>query len=420
MKEALRLESLLENHPMLESLIQSARAHLDMLCATIPTRAVGSAGNQRATAWFAETIHAFGFMTEMPIFDCMDWSSEGATITAGGTVFSAQSSPYALGCDVHAPLVCVSMVSELEAAAITGKVLLLHGEIAREQLMPKHFTFYNPEEHQHIYRLLETNPPAAIITATGRNPDMAGALYPFPMFEDGDFDIPSVYLTDDEGAQIARHTGQRLHLVSHAQRRASSGCNVIARKAGNAAGRIVVMAHIDAKAGTPGALDNAAGVVTLLLLAESLINASGQYSIEIVALNGEDYYATPGELDYLRRNEGRFDDIALGINMDGLGYIAGQTAYSLYECPAALSERLRATLAKYPGLSEGQPWYQGDHMLLIMQGRPVLALTSQCANELLANVIHTANDTPAQVDPARLAEAALALHTVIAQMQQTT
>ncbi len=401
---------------MREHLAQIARTYLDRLCVTLPTRAVGSAGNQRATAWFAETVRTFGFTTEMPAFDCMDWSSQGATLTFADTIFSAQPSPYALGCDVHAPLVCVSTVSELETASMRDKIVLLHGEIAREQLMPKHFTFYNPEEHQHIYRLLEANPPAALITATGRNPDMAGALYPFPLFEDGDFDIPSVYLTDVEGARIAQHAGQMLRLVSRAERRASSGCNVIARKPGQSATRIVVMAHIDAKDGTPGALDNAAGVVTLLLLAETLADYAGRHIIEIVALNGEDYYATPGELDYLRRNDGHFADIVLGINMDGLGYIKGQTAYSFYECPDALAERLRAELAAYPGLSAGDPWYQGDHMLLIMQGRPVLALTSQCVNELLANVIHTANDTPAQVDPARLAEAALALHAVIAQM----
>lgn len=118
-----------------EHLIQSARAYLDTLCVEIPTRAVGSAGNQCATAWFAETIRAFGFTTEMPPFDCMDWSSDGAAIKVDGAVFHAQPSSYALGCDVHAPLLCISTVSELEHTAITGSIVLLHGKIARRSLL---------------------------------------------------------------------------------------------------------------------------------------------------------------------------------------------------------------------------------------------------------------------------------------------
>ena len=40
---------------------------------------------------------------------------------------------------------------------------------------------------------------------TDRNPELVGALYPFPLFEDGDFDIPSVFMTGDEGLRLAKH-----------------------------------------------------------------------------------------------------------------------------------------------------------------------------------------------------------------------
>ncbi|MEZ4997668.1 MAG: hypothetical protein R2758_09480 [Bacteroidales bacterium] len=32
-----------------------------------------------------------------------------------------------------------------------------------------------------------------MIGATGRSSALAGGVYPFPLIEDGDFDIPSVY-----------------------------------------------------------------------------------------------------------------------------------------------------------------------------------------------------------------------------------
>ena len=279
-------------------------------------------------------MQSLGFAVDSPAFDCIYWMTEGARLTAGGESFQVFASPYSPGCQVTgASLVAAHNLDELESVAAQGKLLLLHGELAREQLMPKNFPFYNPEEHQRIYRLLEQKKPLAILAATERNPELAGAQYPFPLIEDGDFDIPSVYLTAEEGERLLQHAGSPVSLASASQRIPATGCNVIAVKNPSAARRVVLTAHIDAKQGTPGALDNAAGVVTLLLLAELLHDYSGTLGVEIVAVNGEDYYAAPGEIQYLQRNQGKMGDILLNINLDGVGYIRGTTAYSLYECP---------------------------------------------------------------------------------------
>ena len=63
---------------------------------------------------------------------------------------------------------------------------------------------------------------------------------------------------------------------------------------------IVFCAHIDAKKDTPGALDNATGIATLLALSKLLTEYSGSLCIEIVAFNGEDYYAASGQMQYLK------------------------------------------------------------------------------------------------------------------------
>ena len=189
-------------------LARQAAGWLDKLCVEIDSRRVGSAGNRAATDFFAQTVAAFGFQVKQPAFDCIDWVEQGVDLRAGDDVFEAFASPYSLGCDVRGPLAVVSSAAELEVAELSGAVLLLRGEIAKEQVMPKNFTFYNPDEHRHIIVLLEAKNPLAIIAATGRNPELAGALYPFPLFEDGDFDIPSVYMTDIEGERLAAHAGQ--------------------------------------------------------------------------------------------------------------------------------------------------------------------------------------------------------------------
>ena len=56
-----------------------------------------------------------------------------------------QPSPYSLGCDIRALMVAADSLEALRQLDARGKVLLLHGALAAEPLMPKNFPFYNPE-----------------------------------------------------------------------------------------------------------------------------------------------------------------------------------------------------------------------------------------------------------------------------------
>jgi aminopeptidase YwaD len=220
-------------------------------------------------------------------------------------------------------------------------------------------------------------------------------------------------MTEEQGAQLARQEGSEISLEIKAERSPSRGCNVVARKAANSAGRIVLCAHLDAKPGTPGALDNGTGIVTLLLVAELLKDDSGDHSIEIVALNGEDYYSNPGELLYLQQNKGKFDEIVLGINIDGMGYTVGRTAYSLYECPPDMAGVIRTVFAADESFLAGEAWFQGDHALFLMNGRPALALTSELVAKLMTEFVHTERDTAEIVDPQKVVTTALALQRLL-------
>jgi aminopeptidase YwaD len=325
--------------------------------------------------------------------------------------------------------------------------------------MPKNFKFYNPPEHQEIYRLLESKLPAAILTATGRNPELAGAVYPFPMIEDGDFNIPSAYLTDEVGLRIAELAGELACFSSPAQRIPSIGWNVIGRKGGprqvnsnghkngNGSGngyardasadydstgydsallvaaprrngyiprkRLVFTAHIDSKLGTPGALDNAVGVVSLLLLAELLVEYAEPIEIELVVLNGEDYYCTPGEIHYLNSNTGRLDEIVLAVNVDGVAFHQGGSAWSTYDLPPELASAVSQAFSSQPGIVQGEPWYQGDHMLFVMNQRPAVAVTSEQVWQIVSEIAHTEKDLPSLVDPERLVHLAYAFKELV-------
>jgi aminopeptidase YwaD len=388
-----------------EPLARLAETHIHFLCEEIPTRQVGSTGNQAATQYFANTMSQNGFKVERQTFDCIDMRQGEIELTANGHSFQAIISPYSLGCNIRAELIKVETVEELEGLDIKDKLLLLTGEITHEQLMPKNFVFYNPEHHQHIYQLLEEKQPAAIIAATSRNPELAGGLYPFPLFEDGDFDIPSTYLKDIEGEKLAEFTGREVHLKMDAERIPSRAENVSAQR-GDQNGRILVCAHIDAKAGTPGALDNAGGTTVLMLLADLMKDYGDNQGIEILAFNGEDYYSAGGQMEYLHRHSTDLNQIHLVINLDGVGYHETPTGISFYGCPQTVQDAATQLISEFGEFEEMPQWLQGDHMVFVSQGIPAIAFTTAEFADVWIDIAHTKEDTPNKVDGVILAETA--------------
>ena len=387
---------------------KTAEEYLDILCRKIDTRRLGTRGNREATAFFKKAIEALGYEVETQQFDCIHSKTGEITLRVGVEEYEASISPFTIGCDCSAELICTDTVEALEKAEMNGKILLIHGDLAKEQLMPKGFVFYNPEEHQHIYRLLEEKQPAAIITATAKNPETAGAIYPFPMIEDGDFDIPTAFMTDVEGKNLTKFAGKQLTLKMEALRVPTWGENIVARK-GSMKKKIVFCAHIDTKENTPGALDNASGVVIVLLLAELLKKYDAEPGIEFVAFNGEEVYNTPGELKYLQQYANDFSSILLAVNMDNIGYHKGRTAYSFYGVPDALADAFRRTYANRENFFEGPPWYQSDHGIFMAKGVPAMAITEESVIKLMAEITHTEKDTPEIIDVNKLVENAQAL-----------
>jgi len=398
-----------------DKLYQKCVSYVKTLCEEITERSVGSEGNRRATSFFRKELFSLSWQTEMSELDVIDWEDGGATLQVADQSFNVLVSPYSPGCSVHAPLISASCLEELERREITGNILLLSGDIAKEQLMPKHFVFYNPEEHQNIIAHLEKKRPAAIISATGRNAALAGGVYPFPLIEDGDFDIPSVYTTEEEGKNLLSRIGKPAILQSRSTRIPAKAYNVIARKGKDMDKRIVITAHIDAKKGTQGAIDNATGVVTLLLLAELLKDYDGDRILEIVAFNGEDYYAAPGQMDYISKNQEHFENIVLNINIDGAGYKEGKSAFSFFDVPEVMRKVANDMLAKFDGITEGIQWPQGDHSIFIQQGCPAIAVSSQWLIEHIdsQDITHTPKDNIDIVDCRKVIEIAEALNWLI-------
>jgi len=392
------------------NLEEKAEKYLEKLCVDIKERVVGSQGNRDSTLWFEDIVSDLGFKTETQSFNCIEWIDGGSTLSVNDKNFEVFTGPFSNPCDRYSELVIVETLDKLKNCNSSGKFLLIAGEIVEEQLMPKGFVFYNPDHHKEIYSILEKSEALAIVSATGKNPELAGSLYPFPFIEDGDFNIPNIYMKDVDGEELKKYIGETLHLEVISKRLDEKGFNVIATKGDVSKEKIILCAHIDSKPGTPGAIDNATGIIVLLLVAELLENYNKERGIEIVALNGEDYFSIPGQMEYLNRVQKDQSEIKLVVNIDGAGFKGEKGAYSFYECSEEITKRAQEILNSYPQLLEGPQWIQSDHGMFVQMGIPSMAFTSNNFMEKLSvEITHTENDKPSVVDCSIVADIAKAI-----------
>ena len=97
------------------------------------------------------------------------------------------------------------------------------------------------------------------------------------------------------------------------------------------------------------------------------------------------------------------------INIDGAGDRHGATAYSTYGSSSEMSDLIDECMGRFPQLVRGPEWYQSDHAIFAMRGRPALAFTSERLDRMLAEVYHAPTDSHDQVATARLIEIARAI-----------
>lgn len=372
--------------------------HLVELAEHIGARPAGSPGNQQAGAYIREQFTRFGWQVHTPAFDCLTWESGGIRLSCKGQPFTAHINPYSPPVDGEFPFAVCRDTAALEACgSLRGQILVLADELSQEMYMPRRFPFATFEAQQHVLNLLDAAQPAAVI-----------GIRRGPLFCDADFHIPSATLDPAEVERLMGCQGQLLWLSIDSRTISSTGFNVIARAVQPPASRIVVCAHYDTWFGTPGALDNAAGVSALLALGQ-LLDAQSS-AAEFVAFCGEDHYAAPGEVSYLAAG---VDHIGFVINIDGVGAVGHQVGVSYVGDAPSLFGRMRAIQRESPSLAETDPWYQGDHSIFVQRGIPAVALTSTPFDDFLSYT-HTPADTIQIVDAARVCDAVAFVHRLLA------
>ena len=371
-----------------ENIEKALKMLLEEICITIGERPTGSKNNRQLENFARSYFEARGCEVETQKFKCIDWENRGAKLFFAGKELNVRPSYYSTACNLEAEYITLRTVAELGTSNLQGRIAVLHDELTEEQLMPKGFTFYNPEEHQKIISLLEEKEPLAVITVVDDDTSI---------FEDGDFNIPSAYISREEGEAILQGEG-KVKLEINTRRKDARGANLIARINPAKNKKLVVTAHLDTKYGTPGALDNGTGVAILLLLSSLIKPEEIDFLLELLLLNGEDYYSTPGQLKYREEYITGNEETFLVINCDGVGLKESKTAVSFLGLSKNREAFFEKLISKREGIDLIEPWEMGDHMLFVRKGIPALTITSKEILRLIDVIAHTERDSLDIVD----------------------
>lgn len=201
----------------------------------------------------------------------------------------------------------------------------------------------------------------------------------------------------------------------------------------HAAEIVVIGAHYDSVAGTPGANDNASGVAALLEIARLLARQHPARSVRFVAFVNEEppffYTEEMGSRVYARRARERGEKIVAMLALETIGYYADAKGSQHYPFPfspfypdtgnfvafvgnLASRELVQACLASFrsrtafpaegiaaPGWMGGIHW--SDHWSFWREGYPAIMVTDTALYRYAH--YHAQTDTPDKIDYERLA-----------------
>jgi aminopeptidase YwaD len=375
--------------------------HVSVLVEHIGARPPGSPANRAATAYVRDVLTASGAAVTDHPFVTRWWEPGPGRLESRHGTEVVQPNPYSPAADVEGYVEVVDTVQALEGLTpASDRVLVLRDELAREQLMPAGFPFLQPPEHVRIRLELQRLAPRAIVALTDHHE---------PILEDPELAIPSTTVA----LRLSRHleAGASVRLTTWGTVHAGVG-STVSGSFGAGQDRIVLSAHLDSKATTPGAIDNAAGVAVLLALAETLTEVD--VPIEVVLFNGEDHFDACGELAWIEGSD--LAQVVGNVNLDGVGASGRATSLANLSCPTILAERLTAWLRGQPNWVPADPWFQSDHAIFAMRGIPALAVTSEGVFDLLPDLIHTSRDTLEVVDLTVLEDIVTALPSLITEV----
>jgi len=368
-------------------------AHEKVLCEEIGARLSGTPADERAVEYMAGHFRRCGAQVEVQDYACPAWEHEATELSllAGGKAepLPAFAQTFTESCDVEAQLTGVSTRDELEFAPdLEGKVLVVHGKMASGLTADRNPLLLTIEERR-----------AAAVVIVSHDETVSTKLIRDPFVR-----VPAAAVAQSVGQKILASKGGGLRLRIRARRYDSTGHNVIGRFPGRQEGHVVVPAHYDTAAESPGASDNASGTAVVLELCEMFGAGDGQeLGINLMAYGAEEYGRNGynlGAVEYVRRHPAEASLARAVIEVDCVGTAALPPKVRVMGVTSQQREGLLGVLRRFPRYEvDLRPETEEPHTSLNLRGVPALWFV----NDYGRLPIHTAQDTIDLLSPEELA-----------------
>lgn len=371
----------------------------ELLQRIVKERPVGTENNEEIVSLLKKNFLEAGYKVTLLPFNCLVWKKGSSILKTGNSELEIEASPYSKSFNGTGEAIVIESLEALQTEDLKDKIIILCGEAAKNPIQPKDYPFYYPDEDKAVILRLESQKPKAIIAMTGQS--KVSGMNPFPMFIDGNFTIPSAYMSESKWEQVKDLVGQNtsISLTISSENTQVQSSQLIGHKKGlQSRGKIIVCAHMDTQYGTMGALDNATGVAVLMAVMEKLKEVECDFDIDFVPFNTEEYFGADGEISYLEYLNEQQEEVSLVINIDSPCHMHSKSAVSYYNINQNQEHIIEKTMQYYEKVEKGEEWYAGDHCAFAFSGTACLAVSSSDLFQgALANV-HTQKDTLMTID----------------------
>jgi aminopeptidase YwaD len=367
--------------------------HLRVLCEELGPRLSGTPSDERTVEYVSEHFRRCGARVEVQNYPCPAWEHEATELSllAGGVAepLPAFAQTFTQACDVEARIIGVDTRDELEFAPdLEGKVLVLHGKMASGLTADRNPLLLTVEERR-AAAVVVVSPDETVSTKLVRDPFLR---------------VPAAAVAQSVGQKILESQGERLRLRIRARRYDSTGHNVIGRFPGKQEGHVVVAAHYDTAADSPGASDNASGTAVVLELCELFGTGDGQgLGVDFIAYGAEEYGRNGynlGAVEYVRRHPAETSQARAVIEVDCVGTAALPPRVRVMGLSPLQREGILDVLRQFPRYNvDLRPETEAPHTSLNLRGVPALWFV----NDYWKLPIHTEQDTIDLLSPDELA-----------------
>lgn len=351
---------------------------------TFGPRPIGSKSIIEAANYIKKFFEKIGLEVDLQDFECTYWNFKSLTLKIGGQEIKAIANPFTPDCDIVAEFSAVDTLEKLEKInnnKSSKQIIILYGDLTKEWLFPHNFPFYNIEKHQKIYTLLmKANPLATIFISHSH-------FQPVPISQDDQFMIPSITVPVESGIQILNHPTQKIELKISAELKKTTCYNVIGRTKSQKDKKVIICAHLDTAFFSPGAHDNASGILVLMRLAQKLFNSDLPISIELIAPSSHEYSGV-GDVKYFNQINAELSKLVCFINIDAVGHWIIPDKISFYNFNEKDIENIVQVSSKLLPDCKGEPWYASEHAILAQQNIRCIAFSTGVSSD----VHHTPED----------------------------